>query len=201
VVKRFQVYVVYFFCLLILAVNAAAQTVPLWDRWEQTFTSRTPAAPETQFNIELTSPSGRVFTVAGFWTGVRHGACVLCPSRWGHGFIVRISVPVLDGLDGRGGTFVCRQKRGNARFLQHGPVRVSANGRFFQHADGTPFFWMGDTVWYGAILSSKADWNTYLADRVSKGFDVVHCNVVAPRNGVAADENGEVLYEIVTFPI
>ena len=50
-----------------MAVNAAAQTVPLWDRWEQTFTSRIPAARETQFNIELTSPSGRVFTVAGFW--------------------------------------------------------------------------------------------------------------------------------------
>ena len=69
------------------------------------------------------------------------------------------------------------------------------NGRFFEHADGTPFFWMGDTVWYGAILSSEADWNTYLADRASKGFDVVHFNVVAPRNGVAADENGEVSFE------
>ena len=69
------------------------------------------------------------------------------------------------------------------------------NGRFFEHADGTPFFWMGDTVWYGAILSSEADWNTYLADRRSKGFNVVHFNVVAPRNGVAADENGEVSFE------
>jgi len=73
-------------------------------------------------------------------------------------------------------------------------LKISPNGRYFEHVDGTPFFWLGDTAWYGAILSSKADWDTYLADRVSKGFDVVHFNVVAPRNGVAADENGEISF-------
>jgi hypothetical protein len=34
-----------------------------------------------------------------------------------------------------------------------------------------------------------------LADRANKRFTVVHFNVVAPRNGVAADENGEVSFE------
>jgi hypothetical protein len=44
-------------------------------------------------------------------------------------------------------------------------------------------------------LSSRSDWNAYLSDRASKGFNVVHFNVVAPRNGVAADENREVSFE------
>ena len=104
------------------------------------------------------------------------------------------STPAGIGLD-ENGEFLCQPSAGTTRFLQHGPLRISASGRFFEHADGTPFFWMGDTVWYGAILSSKADWETYLADRASKHFDVVHFNVVAPRNGVAADENGEVSFE------
>jgi hypothetical protein len=73
-------------------------------------------------------------------------------------------------------------------------VRVAGNGRYLEHADGTPFFWLGDTVWYGAILSHKDDWNTYLDDRLAKKFTVVHFNVVAPRNGVAADENGEISF-------
>ena len=68
------------------------------------------------------------------------------------------------------GEFVCRQETGNTRFLQHGAVRISPGNRFFEHADGTPFFWIGDTVWYGAILSTKADWDTYLADRAKQAF-------------------------------
>jgi len=29
----------------------------------------------------------------------------------------------------------------------HGRLAVSANGRFLQHHDGTPFLWIGDTGW------------------------------------------------------
>jgi hypothetical protein len=28
-----------------------------------------------------------------------------------------------------------------------GKIVVSANGRFFLHKDGRPFFWLGDTAW------------------------------------------------------
>jgi hypothetical protein len=30
---------------------------------------------------------------------------------------------------------------------QHGSLTVSADGHRLQHADGTPFLWMGDTGW------------------------------------------------------
>ena len=29
----------------------------------------------------------------------------------------------------------------------HGKLQVSDNQRFLQHADGTPFFWLGETAW------------------------------------------------------
>src|SRR4029079_16709014 len=32
---------------------------------------------------------------------------------------------------------------------RHGPVRMADDRRHFQHADGTPFFWLGDTWWMG----------------------------------------------------
>src|SRR4030095_15406975 len=192
--RQLQTFISSLFCFLVLAVAANAQSVPLWGRWEHAFTASTTAVPETQLAVELTSPSGRVFTVAGVWDGGVTWRVRFMPVEAGTWLYRTRSVPVLDGLDGKGGTFVCHQERGKTRFLQHGPVRVSANGRFFEHADGTPFFWMGDTVWCGAILSSNADWNTYLADRARKQFDVVHFNVVAPRNGVAADENGEISF-------
>ena len=61
----------------------------------------------------------------------------------------------------------------------HGPLTVSSNGRFIEHADGTPFFWLGDTGW---LLLSRLDRDeaaAYLDDRRAKGFNVIHgdaCN-------------------------
>jgi Protein of unknown function (DUF4038)/Domain of unknown function (DUF5060)/Putative collagen-binding domain of a collagenase len=192
--NKLQPYLLNILCLLMLAVTANAQTIPLWGRWEHSFSASTTATPETELTVELTSPSGKVSTVAGFWDGGVTWRVRFMPVEAGTWHYRTHSVPVLDGLDGRSGEFVCRQEGGNTRFLQHGAVRVSTIGRFFEHADGTPFFWIDDTVWYGAILSSKADWNTYLADRHSKRFDVVQFNVVAPQRGVAADERGEISF-------
>lgn len=60
----------------------------------------------------------------------------------------------------------------------NGPLKVSENGRSLQHANGEPFFWLGDTVW---LMSQKLDRDhiaTYFADRRAKGFNVVLINLV-----------------------
>ena len=35
----------------------------------------------------------------------------------------------------------------DAPWQQHGKIAASPNGHALQHADGTPFLWMGDTAW------------------------------------------------------
>jgi len=74
------------------------------------------------------------------------------------------------GLDGQTGRFQCRRGKATTRFLKHGSIRVSANGQYLEHADGTPFFWLVDTAWNGALLSAKEDWDTYLENRAAKKF-------------------------------
>lgn len=183
------------FCIFFLAVTAHADAIPLWGRWEQAFRAASTASPETELMIELTAPSGKVVTVRGFWDGGVTWRVRFMPDEVGRWHYRTRSNPVADGLNGGKGAFDCNQEViTGSRFLQHGAVRIAPNQRFFQHADGTPFLWIGDTVWYGAILSTKADWATYLTDRANKHFSVVHFNVTAPRNGVAADENGEVSF-------
>ena len=56
-------------CLLSLAANASAQPIQLWGRWEHSFRAPATATPDTELTVELTSPSGRFVTVAGFWDG------------------------------------------------------------------------------------------------------------------------------------
>ena len=59
--------------------------------------------------------------------------------------------------------------------LVHGPLRVSANRRHFEHADGTPFFWLGDTWWLGFTRQMRwpEDFQFLAADRAAKGFSVI----------------------------
>jgi hypothetical protein len=70
---------------------------------------------------------------------------------------------------------------------QHGPLRVSANGRIVEHTDGTPFLWLGDTAWHLYTLR-EADIDRYLRDRAGKGFNVVH--VMAAKGDLSRREFG-----------
>jgi len=57
-------------------------------------------------------------------------------------------------------------------------LKVSANKRFFQTADGKPFFWLGDTGWLLFIKCKREDAIKYLDDRKEKGFNVIQVMLV-----------------------
>ena len=46
------------------------------------------------------------------------------------------------------------------------------------HADGQPFFWLGDTGWLLFSRLNRAEAETYLENRRQKGFNVVQAMVV-----------------------
>ena len=65
-------------------------------------------------------------------------------------------------------------------FAKHGKLRVAKSGTYLEHTDGTPFFFLADTVWTGSALSTEEDWKFYLADRKKKGFTAIQFNCVSP---------------------
>lgn len=53
------------------------------------------------------------------------------------------------GLHGQTGTFTALPADGDNALFQHGGfLRTSADGHHLTYADGTPFFWLGDTWWF-----------------------------------------------------
>jgi len=76
-------------------------------------------------------------------------------------------------LNGQSGRFLCTSASNKSRFAQHGPVRVSPDGRYLMHEDRTPFFWMGDTAWNGALLSTTDEWDFYIRERTRQKFTAV----------------------------
>ena len=66
------------------------------------------------------------------------------------------------------------------------PLQVTPNGHYLQRADGAPFFWLGDTAWKLGRLS-PADVERYLANRASKGFNVVQMDAIGARPNYAGE--------------
>jgi hypothetical protein len=54
-----------------------------------------------------------------------------------------------------------------------GRIVVSANGRYFQHEEGAPFFWLGDTAWNLFQRLDRGETERYLDNRRVKGFTVI----------------------------
>jgi hypothetical protein len=52
-------------------------------------------------------------------------------------------------------------------------LKISSNGRFFQTADGKPFFWLGDTGWLLFVKCNREEAIQYLDNRQQQGFNVI----------------------------
>jgi len=87
-------------------------------------------------------------------------------------------------LNGHSGEITVTPYSGANPLFKRGMPRVSRNKRYFEYADGTPFYWLGDTWWSG--LSDRLPWHGFqqlTADRQAKGFTVIQ--IVA---GLVPDE-------------
>ena len=71
----------------------------------------------------------------------------------------------------------------SAQPWKHGELKVSDNHRYLQHADGTPFFWLGETAWLMPERLNRDEVGNYLSACKVNGYNVVQVQTV---NGVPA---------------
>jgi hypothetical protein len=119
---------------------------------------------------QFVTPSGRTRRVPGFWDGGITWRVRIAPDEagpWRYTITARLAgtEPVRSE-----GEFTCVPYTGNNPLYRHGPPRMAADRRRLAHADGTPFFWLADTVWNGALLSTPQEWELYVATRRAQGF-------------------------------
>ena len=64
-----------------------------------------------------------------------------------------------------------------------GPIRVSADGRYFVDENGAPFFWLGDTLWDLFRDFSLADAKVVLETRKRQGFSAIQTMLTGVGDG------------------
>ena len=65
-----------------------------------------------------------------------------------------------------------------AKPWDHGRLTVSENQRFLMHADGTPFFWLGETAWLMPERLNRDEVNFYLQRCAEAGYNMVQVQVL-----------------------
>ena len=131
---------------------------------------------EVELDVSFEGPNGRRLSVPAFWSGENLWRVRFTPPEpgnwtWRSG----CNDTANRDLHNQTGTVKAVASEGKNVFEQHGGVRVASNRRTFEHEDGTPFFWLGDTWWMGLChrLSWPQDFERLALDRVAKGFNVV----------------------------
>ena len=131
---------------------------------------------EVELAAVFRTPQGRELRVPAFWAGGRVWKVRYSSAAIGrHTFRTECSDTANGKLHGATGLVEVVPYQGDNPLYRHGPMRVAADHRHFEHADGTPFFWLGDTWWMGLCqrLHWPEDFQTLAADRKAKGFNVV----------------------------
>lgn len=74
----------------------------------------------------------------------------------------------------------------HAPFARPIRLKVSESARVLEHADGRPFFWLGDTAWELFHRLDREQAARYLQDRAGKGYTIVQAVVLAELEGLTA---------------
>ncbi len=130
---------------------------------------------DVELDVEFAGPDGR-WRVPAWWAGGSEWRVRFAPPAPGrYRFRTACSDASNADLHGREGVVEAAPYEGDNPLLARGPLRVAADRRHFEHADGTPFFWLGDTWWMGLCkrLTWPDDFQRLAADRVAKGFSVI----------------------------
>jgi len=147
---------------------------------------------EVELDVTFQGPNGSKQVVPAFWAGenlwkVRFST----PATGRYSYTTICSDKDNISLNNQKGEIEVSPYQGTNLLYRHGPLRVSDNRRYLKHADGTPFFWLGDIWLYG--LSKRVVWphdfRMLAEDRVRKGFSVITLTAgLCPRRPVLFSE-------------
>ena len=115
---------------------------------------------------------GRQRVIPCFWDGGNvWKARVVCPSAGTWYFRTVCSDETDAGLHGKTGRIECAAYTGALAVYKHGFPTTAAGKKYFTYADGTPFFYLGDTHW--SLGDETPDMiREIAAKRAAQGFTV-----------------------------
>ncbi|QJD82871.1 apiosidase-like domain-containing protein [Cohnella herbarum] len=122
-----------------------------WRAAEITLTStKSYSDPFKDVDISATfiGPDRTIITRPGYWDGGNTWKVRFAPTKPGTWtYRVTASVPSDKGLHNQTGQVLSTKYKGDLAIYKHGFLKAGDSGKYLSYADGTPFFYLGDTHW------------------------------------------------------
>lgn len=130
--------------------------------------------PYNDVVMDMVITNGKTtYTVPCFWDGgATWKARFACPEAGNWTYTTVCSNTSDVGLHGRTGTVICGAYSGEEELYKHGFVQIEDGKRYFTYADGTTFFYLGDTHWHLGVENLEM-LETILKQRKSQGYSVI----------------------------
>lgn len=175
----------------------ASYTVETWRSVEIALTSKaTYADPfaDVEVTASFRGPRGQLITRPAFWDGGSTWKVRFAPPAVGAWTMRTSATNAADtGLNAVTASVRAVPYQGNLDIYRHGFLRPRPDGHYLEHADGTPFFYLGDTHWI--LPHERFDTSNapgvdsqfkYVVDkRVDQGFTVFQSEPIwQPHGGV-----------------
>ena len=123
--------------------------------------------------------SGTTLTIPAFWDGGDRFVVRFAPPEPGR-WAWKSTCPDDPALDGRKGSLRCRKYAGDLAIYRHGFIEARKGTKYLMYADGTPFFYLGDTHW-GMYTEELSDdhFKRIVRRRVEQGFTVIQSEPIS----------------------
>ena len=128
---------------------------------------------DVDLDVVFTHSGGTEYTVPAFWNGGNQWKVRFAPTlsgEWSYHTICSDESNM--SLHNLRDTFNCESYTGDQVLYQRGFVDNIPGNRYFTYADGTPFFYMGDTHW-NICVNSYENFKTIVDKRVEQRFTVI----------------------------
>ena len=183
IAKVFFLTFVIFLIVKSSSAASASETIGKWEVYEINLTTtNTYLNPYKDVILSATfnGPNEKEITIEGFWYGCNTWKVRFAPTEVGRWTYTIISND--DQLNGKTGTIeaISSDKKG---FIKVNPT----NPHSFMYDDGTPFFWMGDTLWDDPGYTRFKDYIDLIS---SYNYNSYHTIVVHDRYDYQSNEGG-----------
>ncbi len=128
--------------------------------------------------------TGTSMLMPGFWNGNDEWIVRFAPTECGIWDYETVTTGEDVGISGIKGTLACNAYKGDLDIYKHGFVKTEPGKKYFVYADGTPFFYLGDTHWNMAReefdsagpvagdIETDSHFKYIVDERVKQGFTV-----------------------------
>ncbi len=193
---------IFILCASLIALHSLASadigkpiSAEQWRMVEIPFTSeKTYTFPFDDLDLQaiFLGPGGVKITRPAFWAGGNVWKVRFAPNLVGKWTMQTVcSDKNNKKLHQISAVIICSSYTGNLAIYKHGFLKRSEDNRYFEYADGTPFFYLGDTHWiyiHERFNSSNkpgvASQFKYIVDkRVDQGFTVYQSEAIQHTHG------------------